>query len=385
MGRWIEAHPVPGGGGKIVRPEPFGGTIAFRRPEMLVLVDHEWLGSPRQEGTLDPASPFEAHLTLSNRCDMGCQGCYIDSGSWGEELDPDTWELVLEKLASMGVYHVALGGGESLSWDVLISLAIKARRLGLTPNLSTSGRHLTPGVAKRLSVFERIHLSMDGVGSTYASVRGHDGYVSGLMSLEILKAYHRHVGVNCVVARTNADELEPLFELLHRLGVRDLELLRFKPVGRGVEVFDRLDLTSRQASELFTRVMALCRRYRLRVRMDCSFTPMVCAAGFPPPVLAGMGLAGCVGGSWLVGVDPRGRLGGCSFDTGTSSLNWEDLGRREGLRHYLDWTRQAPEPCASCRWLHVCRGGCHVVARHVTGSFSSPDPGCPIVQRGSGL
>lgn len=377
-------HPVPGGG-RVVRPEPFGGTIAFRKPEMLVLVDHRWLGLPRKESSLDPAAPFEAHLTLSNRCDMGCQGCYIDGRPQGEELDPHTWELVLERLASMGVYHLALGGGESLSWDTLISLAHRARALGMTPNLSTSGRNLTPGVARRLSVFERIHLSMDGVGPTYKSVRGHDGYDSSLMSLKILRAYHRRVGVNCVVARTNADELEPLFRLLHRLGVRDLELLRFKPVGRGARVFERLDLTPRQASDLFPRVLALCRRYRLRVRMDCSFTPMVCAAGFPPAVLARMGLAGCVGGSWLVSVDPRGRLGGCSFDTESSLLGWEDLGRREALRHYLDWTRRAPEPCASCRWLQVCRGGCHVVARHVTGSFFSPDPGCPVVQRDSGL
>jgi radical SAM protein with 4Fe4S-binding SPASM domain len=383
MGSLVEVQPVPGSG-KIVRPEPFGGTIAFRKPEMLVLVDHRWLGSPEKAAGPDPGAPYEAHLTLSNRCDMGCQGCYIDSHPNGEELDTETWGRVLEKLASLGVYHVALGGGESLSWDVLIALAKKARALGMTPNLSTSGRHLTAGAAKRLSVFERIHLSMDGVGTSYAGVRGHDGFESGLMSLKILKAFHRRVGVNCVVARTNADELEPLFEMLHRLGVRDLELLRFKPAGRGAAVFDRMDLTPRQASDLFPRVMALCRRHRVRVRMDCSFTPMVCAAGFAPALLSRMGLAGCVAGSWLVSVDPRGRLGGCSFDTESSSLSWKDLGRGSSMRHYHDWIREAPEPCASCRWLQICRGGCHVVARHVTGSFSAPDPGCPIVQRVSG-
>ena len=381
MGSLIEVHPVPGSGG-LVRPEPFGGTVAFRRPEMLVLVDHEWLGLPHKDADLDPAAPFEAHLTLSNRCDLGCQGCYIDSRPDSQELDPDTWVRVLEKLASLGVYHVALGGGESLSWDLLVSLALKARELGMTPNLSTSGRNLTPAVVKRLSVFERIHLSMDGVGETYKSVRGHDGFVPALMSLRILKAYHPQVGVNCVVARSNADELEPLFRLLNESGVRDLELLRFKPAGRGVDLFESLDLTPRQSAGLFSRVMALGRRYRMRVRMDCSFTPHVCAAGYSPGVLFKMGLAGCVGGSWLVGVNPQGRLGGCSFDTGSQS--WSDLGDREVMRHFLDWTRNAPEPCGSCRFLQVCRGGCHVVARQVSGSFFSPDPGCPIVRKSLG-
>jgi len=383
MASLIEVQPVPGSG-EIVRPEPFGGTIAFRKPEMLVLVDHEWLGSPRRQTDTDPAAPFEAHLTLSNRCDMGCQGCYIDSGLEREELDVETWELVLEKLASLGVYHLALGGGELLSWDVLISLAHKARELGMTPNLSTSGRNLTPAVAKRLAVFERIHLSLDGMEAAYAGVRGHDGFVPALMSLKILKAYHRRVGVNCVVARGNANDLEPLFRLLRDLGVRNLELLRFKPAGRGAAVFDRMDLTPRQAAEVFPRVLDLSRRYRLRVRMDCSFTPMVCAAGYPPEVLSEMGLAGCVAGSWLVSVDPRGRLGGCSFDTASSSLDWKDLGGEGVKRPFRDWTRNAPEPCAFCRFLQVCRGGCHVVARHVTGSFNAPDPGCPIVRGVSG-
>ena len=384
MGSLIEVQPVPGSG-RIVRPEPFGGTIAFRRPEMLVLVDHGWLGLPAGGMDLDPGAPFEAHLTLSNRCDMGCQGCYIDSSPRSQELDEETWERIIEKLASLGVYHLALGGGELLSWDVLISLAHKARKLGLTPNLSTSGRNLTPAVAKRLSVFERIHISLDGVGAAYSSVRGHDGFVPAVMSLKILKAYHRRVGVNCVVARSNADLLEPLFRLLGDLGVRDLELLRFKPAGRGAAVFDRMDLTPRQAAEVFPRVLDLCRCYRLRVRMDCSFTPMVCAAGYPPEMLAEMGLAGCGAGSWLVSVDPQGRLGGCSFDTASSSLTWEDLGSQEVMRPYRDWIQNPPEPCAACRFLQVCRGGCHVVARHVTGSFNAPDPGCPIVRRASGI
>ncbi|MHA1466258.1 MAG: SPASM domain-containing protein, partial [Candidatus Heimdallarchaeaceae archaeon] len=37
------------------------------------------------------------------------------------------------------------------------------------------------------------------------------------------------------------------------------------------------------------------------------------------------------------------------------------------------------EPCSSCRYVKICRGGCHVVSEFVTGEFSNPDPECPIV------
>jgi len=388
----IEIQPVPGtepGERRLVRPEPFGGTIAFRRPEMLVLVDHAWLqraGHPASGGTahqadeLQPRAPFEAHLTLGHQCNAGCRGCYIDAGPRREPpLELDVWEQVIGKLAAMGVYRLALGGGESLPWEMLLSLAATARRYGMTPNLSTAGTNLTPAVAAALRVFERVHLSMDGTGADYMRARGHGGYEGALMSLRILRAYHPRVGANCVVSRLNADRLGPLFSLLRREGVGDIELLRFKPVGRGAAIFSEMDLTPRQAREFVPGVRRLARRERMRVRLDCSFAPMVCAAGYGPRLLARAGLAGCVGGSWIVSVDGRGMLAGCSFDTCDRGLTWRDLGRAGCMDHYLHWPLHAPEPCASCRWLAVCRGGCHVVARHQTGSFEAPDPGCPVV------
>ena len=37
--------------------------------------------------------------------------------------------------------------------------------------------------------------------------------------------------------------------------------------------------------------------------------------------------------------------------------------------------------CASCDYLHLCHGGCHVVAKHTDGSFEALDPECPKVRR----
>jgi len=393
MGRLIEIQPVPGSG-KLVRAEPFGGTLAFRRPEMVVLVDHDFLASVGLRTStdkaqaagpdllLDPVAPFEAHLTVAHGCDAGCRGCYIDSDVRDPgQVDLELWRGVLMKLAELGVYHVALGAGESTPLESLIALAYTARDLGMTPNLSTSGRRLTPRLARKLSVFGRVHLSLDGAAGAAGSVRGRDDFSSSLMALEILRAYHDRVGVNCVVAGTNCDQLEPLFRLLAGHKVRNVELLRFKPAGRGARIFDQMAMTAEQGESFMGRVMRLGRRYRLRLRLDCSFTPMVCAAGISPKRLSRLGLAGCVGGSWLVSVDWRGRLSGCSFDYENGRASYRDLGRSGVFDHYLNWTKQAPEPCASCDYLSICRGGCHVVARHVSGSFFAADPGCPLVKK----
>ena len=385
----IEIQPPPGGGNGLYRHEPFGATIAFRRPEMVVLVDHDFVGR-RQNRTpsgqrsaepfIQPRAPFEAHLTIGHRCDQGCQGCYIDALPDGpEDLPLAEWRQVLAHLAELGVYHVALGAGESTPIQSFITLAHEARRLGMTPNLSTAGSGLTPSLAKELSVFGRVHLSLDGTAAAHERVRGHGGFESGLMSLRILRAFHPRVGVNCVVTRENFDELGSLLRLVKREGVRDVELLRFKPAGRGTRIFDRMDMTPIQYATFVDRVLGLGRRLHLHIRLDCSFAPLVCSAGIKPSRLLRAGLAGCVGGSWLVSVDGRGRLGACSFDTAATNLGWRDLGQTNIFADYTEWTRHAPEPCSSCEYLEICRGGCHVVARHLTGNFFAPDPSCPRV------
>ncbi|MBN2496192.1 MAG: radical SAM protein [Deltaproteobacteria bacterium] len=389
LGHWLDVQRVPGTGA-LIRPEPFGGTISFRRPEMLVLLDRAWMGMREAEvdsrRALDPAVPFEAHLTLGRACRSGCKACYIDARpEAGPALGFEEWKDVLCHLASLGVFHVALGGGESLAFDDLLGLARHARQLGMTPNLSTAGLDLTPRWAERLSVFERVHLSLDGADeASYRAVRGRDGFGSALHALRILRAYHPRVGINCIVARSNIDSLGELFRLLDRERVREAELLRFKPVGRGGAHFEQMDWTAEQARSVVRNVLRWSLRFRIRVRLDCSFTPMVCAAGYRPERLVRLGLAGCVAGTWLVSIDPEGRLSGCSFDD-DSRAHWRDLGRpNPDLDRYRLWLDRAPEPCASCAYLAICRGGCHVVARYVCGDFFAPDPACPRVQATSG-
>ena len=51
----------------------------------------------------------------------------------------------------------------------------------------------------------------------------------------------------------------------------------------------------------------------------------------------------------------------------------------EGFSSFRGFIRSAPEPCASCEYLRLCRGGCRAVAG-AHGEPSAPDPGCPRVQ-----
>src|SRR5690349_3059134 len=121
------------------RIEPFGAIVQLTRPRALVFVDREraralglkgdWRGREPALGDAPLSAPLEAHLQLTNHCTAGCTGCYTGaSARAGDgELGLDGWKAALDELARRGVFHVALGGGESATLPWLGELAAHAR------------------------------------------------------------------------------------------------------------------------------------------------------------------------------------------------------------------------------------------------------------------
>ena len=107
---------------------------------------------------------------------MACSDCYLDAGPDRSARAPDL-DTRLEQLAAMGVFEIALGGGEGLVADPdgLLATAERIRALGMVPNLTTSGFGVTEALADRLQVMGQVNVSIDGLGKIYADSRGFDG------------------------------------------------------------------------------------------------------------------------------------------------------------------------------------------------------------------
>lgn len=380
-----------------------GGRIGV--PQGLVFVDRdrarsmghdappsELWSDERGDGDLDQllASPLEAHLQLTNRCGSGCSGCYTGATPAGapNEWGLTEWLAALDELAAAGVFHVALGGGESAELPWLGELCVQARRRGLVPNLTTSGLY-DDAVLERLcgwarrGLFGQINISLDGVGADYAAVRGFDGFARADRSLAALRRVWPDVGINCVVTRASFDGLGALFEHARRRRLNEVELLRFKPAGRGArqDTYPTQRCTDEQHQQLLPTALRLGRKNRIRVRLDCSFTPMVAHHRPAPELLRFLAIYGCAGGDLLVAARAGGQLAPCSFaatvNTRVDRLRayWDDRDAFAPFRSYAE----AAEPCRSCDYLALCRGGCRVVSAHVLGDPRQPDPECPRV------
>ncbi len=373
-----------------LRPEQFGAIVELDWPRALVSVNRAFarmLGLASSKLWTDGppralSAPTEVHLVVSRRCSAGCKSCYVDATPRGPALSAEQARSALERLAAHGVFHVALGGGEAMDLDYLFEIAEHARTVGITPNLTTAGLNMTPALAKRCCVFGQINVSVDGVGRDYQTARGFDGFAHAQRALTQLRAVKREVGINCVVSRSSYARIDAVVALARKLKLNEVELLRFKPAGRGTGTFAQEDLTPDQARGIYPKVRWLALRHLMRIKLDCSFAPMVFWHRPSLAVARFFGVVGCEGGNLLASVMPDGQLTGCSFGGPNEASIFNAAATARAFEHgfsaFRDFTARAPEPCRSCPYLSLCKGGCRVVAK-AHGDWWQPDPGCPRV------
>lgn len=309
--------------------------------------------------------PLEVHVAITARCPAGCSGCYLDARADGEHRPFADVAADLDRVAREGAFTVAFGGGEPLLHPDVARLAEHARALGLLPVVTTSGLGLTPDRARALCAFAQVNVSHDGLPDT----RWPEGARVAERAIETLVAAGIGVGINVVLTRALMGA--PLLALVDRviaLGAREIQLLRYKPAGRGASLeYLARRLTPAQVAELPGVLAQLTAK--TSVRIDCALVPLLSFERVDD--LLRLAVMGCEAGRGLSAIDVHGRAAPCSFLPGHQGAE------------IVAYPARAPEPCASCPVRAVCRSGCRVVAQHLGGDPFAPDPECPRVRAAS--
>lgn len=330
---------------------------------------------------VDPLEgPTEVHLAVTARCPASCKGCYADAKREGEHPTFAELRARIDAIADLGAFSVAFGGGEALLRLDLAELAAHARRRGLVPTMTTSGIGLTPSRALELRGFAQVNVSYDGPGEVYADVRGFDGAPVAERAMVALRDAEVPFGVNVVLTRRSYPTLEATCARAIELGAREVQLLRFKPAGRGRLDYLAQRLDEEQAAGFGRRLRALSSTLPIGFRIDCALVPFLADGSLAPTELVRFGVMGCEAGRSLLAVKADGASGPCSF--------WERGGEPASSAWSRDPTlvrfrehRAAPgEPCASCAYRPACRGGCRIVSAHLLDDPYAPDPECPRVR-----
>lgn len=372
------------------RYESFGGIISVDEPPALAFVDKEFMKSVGYSDSklwkhkkTHLSAPTEVHFSITNRCGMHCPGCYVSSGENAEdELSFTELKDVIDVLSNKGVFHIAFGGGEPTMHPQLIELAEYCREKGIVPNITTNGVAITEELAKRFSVFGQIHVSLDGLQEYYDEEGSNKSFKDIDRGIRLLRKHNQHVGLNVVMNKDNFSIIPDIAKYAEGLRLEGILLLRYKPAGRAKEGYLEKRLTAEQNLEFYELLLRLHKDHKINVCVDCSCVPLFSSRRIFRKALEFFSVNGCDAGNVLIGVDPRGRMNACSFsseDAGSIFMFDKCWDANREFKKFRDWTADAKEPCRSCRYLDVCKGGCHIVAEFLSGDFTSPDPECPTV------
>jgi radical SAM protein with 4Fe4S-binding SPASM domain len=373
-----------------VRYESFGGIVPLEKPTALVFVNKAYMkklgytGHPIwDQETNRLSAPTELHFSFTNKCSAGCEHCYTDSVPDAEdEFSLDEMKAHIDTLADFGIFHIALGGGESLEYDEIFELAEYIKTKDMVPNLTTSGLPINDEMAKKCNIFGQINVSIDSLIPDPSQPRRAALLEKSFEALGTLRKHGNKTGINCVINRHNFEQIPEILKFARKNKLSDVEFLRFKPSGRAIPIYDKLHCTPEQHREFWPMILKYAKKYNQNVKIDCSYVPMMACHAPDKKLMEKFCVKGCDGGNLLAAADHKGRVKACSFShefAGTIETLRDEWETNENFLKYFNWNDTAPEPCKSCNYLDLCKGGCHVVAEVAEDNFFAPDPECPIV------
>jgi radical SAM protein with 4Fe4S-binding SPASM domain len=354
------------------RREWFGGVVYSENPGFTAFVDSrcaDRLGIPSSCNLTDGlfSAPLDVHLSITNRCNLLCRGCYARSDDEPiKDMPLDLAQEIIDRLSDMDVFTVALGGGEPFLHPQLFDIAAYARGADIVPNVTTNGLLIDANTAAKCRVFGSVHVSCH-----------HPAELARLAEpVRLLKCAGMDVGMNVLISSATFDELPLIWSWCAREGISRVLMLKFKLTENNHECQDMV-LSSAQEQSLLALMRRLSRRHSIMPMLDCSFFPALAYTLPDRSDLEFFDVNGCVGGNSILAVTMDGQFKPCSFcrttygDACQLSRNvWKESRELEEFRHW-----RFHSGCEVCTYGDLCNGGCRISETQCcqTGLFSGPD------------
>ena len=164
--------------------ERFEEDIEFAREVVMQLEAKDFENKEAKE----PSKALTMHLHLTNRCNLQCPHCYMDSGdSLEDEFSTEELLSLLKSFASFGGEKLILTGGEIALRRDLEEIVRLAHSSGMRVQLLTNGTLWTPSKILQIAPYiQEVQISVDGYNEEENSkVRGKGNFYKALKALEL--------------------------------------------------------------------------------------------------------------------------------------------------------------------------------------------------------
>ncbi len=306
---------------------------------------------------------------LTNRCNLRCTHCYMDSGvKEVPEFDATAWCQLLDLLVRRHERIVlSVSGGEPLISPALFPVLEKARAFGLETAVITNGVLLNGRRLERLaSLVDVCAISFDGLSpATHDRIRGAGMFARTWANLLALRPPPFRVVLNITALKTNADEVVnelPAFVSRIPFDV-DIDIGTLISEGRGIQE-SAIGLPPSEFRQVLTTIAGQFIAMEFQSTRVDARTPQVMSSGLsgvwkPIPMRR---KSNC-GYAETLTIYANGDLGTCITPRFIRGNLFAD--GAEALLDEIDHERsltmvdRLPE-CRSCALRHVCGGRCHL-------------------------
>lgn len=178
--------------------------------------------------------PAFLFISVTDQCNLSCQGCWVTPASPRRELDLETLDRVIRQAKAQGSFFFGILGGEPLLHKGLFEL------LGRHPDsyflLFTNGTLITDAIAKEMRRLGNVSplISIEGTREVSDVRRGGTNvYERTLAGLEQCRRHRLVIGAATSICQSNRKELasDAFLRKLAGLGVHYLWYYIYRPVG----------------------------------------------------------------------------------------------------------------------------------------------------------
>jgi radical SAM protein with 4Fe4S-binding SPASM domain len=295
-----------------------------------------------------PHGPELMDISITNWCDKGCSFCYKSSTRKGHHMPLRSYQNVIDQAAAMGVFQVALGGGNPNQHPDFAEILDYTRAKGIVPNYTTNGRGLTP---------EILEATRRNCGAV--AVSAYPPYDETAETIRLLVERKIKTNIHFIIDSESIDvAIAWLREPPKFLdGINALVFLNYKPSGR--KVFEeKLLRHSPRVDEFFK--LATSSEAKLKVGFDAC-----CVSGVFARTTASTTLVdACDAGRFSLYVSEDLQVHPCSFQSGLAPGDrldenttlediWLHSENMNSFRRYF-----ASDRCGGCSHRSSCMNGC---------------------------
>ncbi len=347
----------------------------------------QW-GDEESNEEIAPVKLRGIFVHLTDRCNLKCIHCYVESGAGKHEgLDSGKIHDLIDELVSLGGRAITISGGEPLlrsDWFEILKHACEH----LNATLNTNGTLITRESASLLAgIKPYVQISLDGPNAeVHDHVRGagtFDATVRGIRLLQEAGMGERLI-VSMTLMKQNIPWAPEMLSFIEELGVPKVRFLPLHSQGRAKHSWSKLDASVDQYLEWYNHVYYEREAEAPTMEVSAGLT------GFLLYMPAEEGERWCGIGNRVV-IDCHGNIYPCALlmdeqfligNIHTMSLG--DIERSEKLSRLTSLCASRTEEvaaCKRCEWKSFCQSACPALSFLEKGTFLTADEYCSFRRR----